>query len=534
MAVSITFAGESLMAQKQANHEVLDIARFVLAKVPGLNPAAPIDRAASKPPAGQIVYSAAYSRKGFVNPNQVIYSLMVGSDVGDWDFNWIGLETADGVLFAVSTVPLQQKRKNIPPLQIGNNITRNILLEFNGAQALTAITVDASTWQHDFTMRLNGIDQRERLSNLDVFGRACFLADSLQMERSFGLYQLKAGLAYVQGVRVELAEPALVQLPALPVKAWLDVALARTASDVATQWKVVFGAAKVDYIDSNGIPHYLVPLASVVTSGEITDLRTSEPITGGLVQHFAARTGDYPYLRARATTQADVGLSELPNAKSDDPATNSSEILATTKALQALRLSIEEEQVGMTALFSTTTAPPGWLKENGAAISRVVFARLFAKIGTRFGAGDGVTTFNLRDSRAKFPRFLDDGRGIDVGRVQGSDQGDEIRSHTHAASAANAGGHTNSATATASTDIQGEHSHTSTRGATGGGPAVQNGPASTEGKVTSDAAGAHSHQVTVQVQVAPTPDHNHVITIGSTGGTETRPVNTAYLACIKY
>lgn len=118
---------------------------------------------------------------------------MLGSDIGDWDFNWIGLETADNVLLAVAYVPLQQKRKNIPPLQIGNNLTRNMLLKFDGAQQMTGITVDASTWQHDFTVRLSGIDQRERQSNRDIYGRALFVGDGLAVERSFGVFQLKPG-----------------------------------------------------------------------------------------------------------------------------------------------------------------------------------------------------------------------------------------------------------------------------------------------------------------------------------------------------
>lgn len=533
MGASITLAGESLIAQKQGAWERLDIARFVLALVPGLDPNAPVDRAAGKPPAAQIVFSKEYDRKGYVSPNQVIYSLMIGSDVGDWDFNWIGLEAAEGVLLAVATVPVQQKRMNIPPLQIGNNITRNFLVEFNGAQALTGVTVDASTWQHDFTVRLNGIDQRERMSNRDVFGRVCFLADSLQMERSFGLFQVKAGIAYVEGIRVELAEPVKAQLPALPAKAWLDVALARAASDTVATWKVVFGVAKSDYTDSNGTAHYLVELADVATSGEITDLRQSEPITGALVEQFALRNGDYLHLRARATTKDDVDLGNLPNAKSDDPGTNSSEILATTKALQALRLAMDEEQVGMTGFFSTPTAPPGWLKENGAAVSRVVYARLFAKIGTRFGAGDGVNTFNVRDSRGRFPRFWDDGRGVDVNRALGSDQDGAIQSHVHTASSAAAGGHGHNAWS----DAQGEHSHQVKEGSVNpsmpGGEILASGDDQTQAVgsySTTSAAGSHSHNI----GVGAVGDHAHGITVNATGGNETRPTNTAYLACIKY
>ena len=39
--------------------------------------------------------------------------------------------------------------------------------------------------------------------------------------------------------------------------------------------------------------------------------------------------------------------------------------------------------------------PTGWLECNGAAVSRTKYARLFKKIGTKYGAGDGSTTFNL-------------------------------------------------------------------------------------------------------------------------------------------
>jgi microcystin-dependent protein len=442
----------------------------------------------------------------------------------------------EGVLLAVATVPVQQKRKNIPPLQIGNNVTRNFLVEFSGAQALTGITVDASTWQHDFTVRLNGIDLRERLSNHDVFGRVCFLAESLQMERSFSLYQVKAGVAYVEGIRVELDEPVHVQLPALPVKAWLDVALARQGNETVAAWKVVFGEVHSDYIDSNGTVHYVVELARVAVSGAITDLRQSEPLTGALVTQFALRSGDYANLRARATTKEDVDLGELPNAKSDDPSTDSSEVLATTKALQALRSALDDETVGMTGLFSTPNAPAGWLKENGAAISRITFARLFAKIGTRFGAGDGISTFNLRDSRGKFPRFWDDGRGIDVGRVLGSDQDDEIRSHNHTGSAAGAGSHTHGAWS----DTQGAHTHNVHHGdltpdgsdfGTPGEPRNPLNGSDVPAFVTATtSAGAHAHNITINA----VGDHSHAITVYATGGSETRPGNTAYLACIKY
>lgn len=90
----------------------------------------------------------------------------------------------------------------------------------------------------------------------------------------------------------------------------------------------------------------------------------------------------------------------------------------------------QDEVVGEVAFFARTTPPSGWLKANGAAVSRTTYAALFAAIGTTFGAGDGRTTFNLPDLRGEFLRGLDDGRNIDRGRRLGTAQGDAIRNIT--------------------------------------------------------------------------------------------------------
>ena len=50
---------------------------------------------------------------------------------------------------------------------------------------------------------------------------------------------------------------------------------------------------------------------------------------------------------------------------------------------------------GMFGLFHATDVPEGWLLCNGAIVSRNTYSRLFAKIGTKYGAGDGSTTFAL-------------------------------------------------------------------------------------------------------------------------------------------
>ena len=86
---------------------------------------------------------------------------------------------------------------------------------------------------------------------------------------------------------------------------------------------------------------------------------------------------------------------------------------------------------GMIMTFAGDFAPAGWLKANGAAVSRTAYADLFRAIGTRYGAGDGRSTFNLPDLRGEFARYWDDGRGVDAGRALGSWQSDALQKHTH-------------------------------------------------------------------------------------------------------
>ena len=86
---------------------------------------------------------------------------------------------------------------------------------------------------------------------------------------------------------------------------------------------------------------------------------------------------------------------------------------------------------GTVLYFAGQTAPAGWLKANGAAVSRTAYAALFAAIGTTYGLGDGRSTFNLPDLRGEFIRGWDDGRGVDTPRPMGSAQTDAVRQHYH-------------------------------------------------------------------------------------------------------
>lgn len=90
--------------------------------------------------------------------------------------------------------------------------------------------------------------------------------------------------------------------------------------------------------------------------------------------------------------------------------------------------------------FAGAVPPTGWLLCDGSNVSRTTYARLFAVIGTTYGAGDGSTTFRLPDLRGEFIRGLDNGRGVDPGRTLGSLQLDQMQRLTGTISAATTGG----------------------------------------------------------------------------------------------
>lgn len=85
----------------------------------------------------------------------------------------------------------------------------------------------------------------------------------------------------------------------------------------------------------------------------------------------------------------------------------------------------EVDLTGVVMPFATTVPPAGFLKCDGAAVSRTTYADLFSKVGTFWGAGDGSTTFNLPDLRGEFIRGFDDGRAF------GTAQTDAFSEHDH-------------------------------------------------------------------------------------------------------
>ena len=88
---------------------------------------------------------------------------------------------------------------------------------------------------------------------------------------------------------------------------------------------------------------------------------------------------------------------------------------------------------GCIMMWSTETAPSGWLLCDGAAISRSTYVSLFNNIGTTHGVGNGSSTFNIPDCRGIFVRGAGSQTisGKSYSGVLAEKQNDTIAIHTH-------------------------------------------------------------------------------------------------------
>jgi hypothetical protein len=162
----------------------------------------------------------------------------------------------------------------------GNNLTRNFLIAFSGILATTAIAVPAETWQIDFNARLWGIDERERLSNYDIYDHEAFLDTGWNVERvgATTTYDILPGIGYVGGIRIASAITQQVTVAGPPKSIWLDVSLQGDISDVSAVVDFIIDAiAHADYTDGLGFNHFVTKIAEIAADGSVTDVRVTHP-----------------------------------------------------------------------------------------------------------------------------------------------------------------------------------------------------------------------------------------------------------------
>jgi len=139
-----------------------------------------------------------------------------------------------------------------------------------------------------------------------------------------------------------------------------------------------------------------------------------------------------------AVTEAKLATYAVTTSKIAPSAVNLSKLAAEVLAYLV--------PTGSVLAYAGTTAPTGFLLCQGQAVSRALYANLFAVIGEAHGEGNNTTTFNIPNYQGRFLRGVDGGSGNDpdaasrtamttggnTGNAVGSVQTDQFRSHAHA------------------------------------------------------------------------------------------------------
>ncbi|MGN6560766.1 MAG: phage tail protein [Candidatus Nitrosocosmicus sp.] len=103
-------------------------------------------------------------------------------------------------------------------------------------------------------------------------------------------------------------------------------------------------------------------------------------------------------------TRQKVALKAIGNDQLDDNSVQARNILDGNVTLIKLAQEVLDRfiPVGSIVEFAGTTGISSmWLECNGQAVSRATYPVLFTNIGTTYGSGDGVNTFNLPDRRGR-------------------------------------------------------------------------------------------------------------------------------------
>jgi microcystin-dependent protein len=295
------------------------------------------------------------------------------------------------------------------------------------------------------------------------------------------------------------------------------------AASTATTANTIVQRNSQGYITASGLQTSLITATSGVLSGAWTVVNGLTPQSTELIdlgtmslkwRDIYSRTSNATTVNANVinfSTLIDQNLRGITSFDTDIALTaNSDSRLATQRAIKkyiddqiaaeiTTRLATDtilQNQISAipvfpagTIMYTASAIPPiGFFECNGELKNKTTFATLFAALGAQYNYD--VTRFRLPDLRGYFIRSLSSSTGIDGGRVLGSIQPDDIKSHTHPY-------------------IDTFYSEV------GGNPEF--------GRKIGSAKTDYDNY-----------DHNYNRTTSAVGGTETRPKNIALMAIIKY
>ena len=143
-------------------------------------------------------------------------------------------------------------------------------------------------------------------------------------------------------------------------------------------------------------------------------------LPGGLDRHATVR---------REAMSHTTPVYALPYPDETDTADVPRDVQALAQRIEAVLPLVGEPTGSGIDWYSPGAAPAGFLLCDGSAVNRTTYAALFAVLGTTWGGGDGVNTFNLPDTRGRVLVGFASGGHADVATV-GANDGAALASRT--------------------------------------------------------------------------------------------------------
>lgn len=464
---AIIKTGEKFFIKQLSESQPIKLDRVIFANISGINGDTEIDLSGLMPDASQIVHIAPVTQSGLLNDQTVVYSVILDTSVGDFSFNYIGLANAEtNTLCMVMHTDLTKKIKTVGQRQ-GNTITESMWLEIDNASESTGITVNAETWQIDYSKRLAGEDERIRLTNYDLYNRLA-IHSGFEITKNGNQLTISSGLAYIAGLRVEHTTETSINIEnnqSLYIDAWLA---GTTTGEWSTNYNLIAGTNLRDY-EQNGFKHYVERIASVDANGNLRVVNPRSFVT--TYDHATTEKPGIVKLSSEINSTSESAAATLLAVKNvndrisglNDKFSWSDEFQQSVVASPDKRFHFVVRNDGVVGVYSSdenkllwsfygdffnngwidpnkisyldsyvrdrsvpvgvplpwpsVNPPPGWAKCNGWHFDRRKYPRLAAAYPS------GI----LPDIRGEYIRGWDDGRGVDPGREILSWQGDAIR-----------------------------------------------------------------------------------------------------------
>lgn len=382
-----TTAGLAAAAAATATGPFVSIVQFKLGS--NFNTAA---SAADTNLIGAAVYTGVPTSYSFYDPTTIQINLEVPADAGPFDYGEVGLFMPGDVLFARMSYGVLRTKVESSVSGYANTLRIKALLRLAAGPSI--FNFPSTTFQ---TVQETSTFATLQTPDDNLSNPVVLVHEPTDFQESILCYRHGATLWNISDYTK------------------VGVAYVTAASDTTHITAALFGSL---YTSAGSSGKYLIQTAggyirSISSiSGNIATL-TAAFNTAGLVSQYIN------VYQSNITRLAELAASDA----------------ATAAVISTLPSQISASQFWAAGDIKQTivdVVPTGWLRANGATVSRTTYAALFAAIGTLYNTGgENGSEFRLPDFRGEFLRSWDNGRGVDVGRTLGSAQAGMVEAHTH-------------------------------------------------------------------------------------------------------